>query len=114
MSPTTKPLVAIVTGATGGIGRSTTERLASRGIWVLLADRNSKAAQSLAVDMAARHKVRAEFLEIDITQEEQVKTMVQEAASWTGRVDYAANCAGGLFEMPGGRTDQTTLHVLQR
>ncbi len=108
------PLVAIVTGAAGGIGRYTAEKLASRGMTLLLADRNINAANSVAADLAKRFKIRAEAYEVDVTKEEQVKGMVSAAVAFTGRIDYAANCVGVLFEMPGAGSSQTTLDVMQR
>ncbi len=92
MSP--NPLVAIVVGAGGGIGKYTAEKLASRGIWLLLADINVKEANIQAADLAQRYNVRADAYQVDIIKEEEVKAMVEAAASFTGRVDYAANCAG--------------------
>ena len=94
--------------------RYTAERLASRGIWLLIADINAKEANQLASELALRYSIRADAFEVDITNEEKVKEMVEAAASLAGRVDYAANCAGVLFEAPRGHASQTTLDVMKR
>ncbi|KAJ9607689.1 hypothetical protein H2200_007767 [Cladophialophora chaetospira] len=106
-------LVAIVVGAAGGIGKYTAEKLASRGVFLLLADINTKEVTSLATELAQRYNIRAEAFTVDITKEDEVKKMVETATSFTGRVDYAANCAGVLRELPGGHPSQTTLDVMK-
>ena len=104
-TPNTFTATTVVTGAAGGMGRYTAEMLASRGMCLLLADIKGEEVKRIAADLALRYEIRAYGLEIDITKEEQVKAMVQAATSLTGRLDYAANCAGVLFETPGGNAD---------
>jgi len=89
-----KELVALVTGAASGIGRAVARKLASRGISVVLADMNAEQGTAVANDIAQKYGVRTEFHPIDVTQESEVKALVASAASLTGRLDYAANCAG--------------------
>lgn len=89
-----KQLVALITGAASGIGRATAHKLASRGISIVLADRNHDEGRAAANEVAQRWKVPTEFVKLDVTQETEVKEAVQAAASLTGQLDFAANCAG--------------------
>ncbi|EXJ84398.1 hypothetical protein A1O3_05065 [Capronia epimyces CBS 606.96] len=86
--------VAFVTGAAGGIGKATAHKLASRGISVVVVDMNERDGTRVASDLTKRWHVRSRFLKVDITQEQAVKDAIAAATEWTGRLDYAANCAG--------------------
>ena len=55
---------------------------------------NEQDGNQTAEDVAKRWNVKSKFLKVDITQEEQVKKAVTDATDITGRLDYAANCAG--------------------
>ncbi|KAL2831029.1 hypothetical protein BJY01DRAFT_254405 [Aspergillus pseudoustus] len=87
-------LVALVTGAANGIGKAIATKLASRGISVLLTDLNKQQGHAAASELAKRYNVRTEFLQTDVSQEEDIRKAVDASLSFTGRLDYAANCAG--------------------
>jgi NAD(P)-dependent dehydrogenase (short-subunit alcohol dehydrogenase family) len=89
-----KPLSALVTGAASGIGKATACKLASRGITLMLADMNRELGLATTVELRKRFSIQAEFQHLDVTQETEVKDLVRDAAAMTGRLDYAANCAG--------------------
>ena len=86
--------VAFISGGGGGIGKATAHKLASRGIWTVIADMNEQEGHNVADEVAKKWDVKAKFLRVDITQEQEVKDAVAAATEWTGRIDYAANCAG--------------------
>ena len=86
--------VALITGAAQGIGRATANKLASRGCSIVIADFNEDKGQQAAKDVAQQWGVQTKFVKVDVTQEQQVKDMISQATKLTGRVDYAANCAG--------------------
>ncbi|KAH6988316.1 3-oxoacyl-reductase, partial [Ilyonectria sp. MPI-CAGE-AT-0026] len=85
---------AIVTGGAGGIGSATVRKLASRGINVLIADRNEASGTKLAEEIKRDYKVDAIFHRTDINKEEDIKSMVEATVKAWGRLDYAANIAG--------------------
>lgn len=84
----------MVTGAAGGIGKATAHKLASRGVSIVIVDMNEKDGTQVAEEIAKKWNVRSKFLKVDITQEQAVKDAIASTLEWTGRIDYAANCAG--------------------
>lgn len=87
-------LVALVTGAANGIGKAVAIKLASRGISLLMTDLNQETGVAAASEIARNYNIRVEFLQGDISNEMDIKRAVEASASLTGRLDYAANCAG--------------------
>src|SRR3954465_4895659 len=85
--------VALVTGAASGMGLATAEAFAEAGAAVALVDLNETAARKLAERLvAAGHKALA--IACDVTNEVQVKSMVEQTVSTFGRLDAAFNNAG--------------------
>jgi NAD(P)-dependent dehydrogenase (short-subunit alcohol dehydrogenase family) len=85
--------VALVTGAAAGMGLATAEAFAEAGAAVALADINEAAVQKIAERLvAAGHKAIA--IACDVTQEAQVKSMIEQTVSAFGRLDAAFNNAG--------------------
>jgi short-subunit dehydrogenase len=83
----TRP-VAIVTGASAGIGKATAPALAAAGYRVFGTYRRPPATRSPGI----------EYLACDVTNDESVKAAVGEVLSKTGRIDLLVNNAGvGLF-----------------
>ncbi len=83
--------VAIVTGSTSGIGRRTAEIFVEEGASVVLAARR----EDLGCAIAAALGPRAVFVRADVTQEADVKAMVDAAVSRFGRLDCLFSNAGG-------------------
>lgn len=86
--------VALITGGAQGIGFATANKLASRGISIVLADMNAEKGQQAAKDLRQKWNVPTNFVKVDVTQEQEVKDSIGEALKMTGRLDYTANCAG--------------------
>jgi 3-oxoacyl-[acyl-carrier protein] reductase len=84
--------VAIVTGASRGIGRATAEALASRGAYVVAAARGDNAAA--AVEAIRQSGGRAELVALDVTEPGSIETMVTGVVEQHGRVDVLVNNAG--------------------
>src|SRR5713226_6775236 len=85
--------VALVTGAASGIGLAAAQAFAAEGATVVLADSNVAAADAAAEQLVdAGHKAIA--VRCDVSDEAQVKAMVEQTVSTFGRLDAAFNNAG--------------------
>jgi NAD(P)-dependent dehydrogenase (short-subunit alcohol dehydrogenase family) len=107
MNPTFdfKGQVALVTGASSGMGLATATAFAQSGAAVVLADRNNDALLAATGKLtAAGHQ--AISVTCDVTDEGQAAWMVEHAVASFGRLDMAYNNAGILGPM-GDVTDET-------
>jgi len=81
--------VAVITGAAGGIGGAAARRFAEAGAKVVLADVAD--AGALATELGAL------FVKTDVSEEEQVRALMETAGSTHGRIDIVINNAGKGF-----------------
>jgi NAD(P)-dependent dehydrogenase (short-subunit alcohol dehydrogenase family) len=85
--------VAIVTGASAGIGRATARALACEGARVVVADISEAGGQE-TVDLITENGGSAIFVRTDVSNSDDVKAMVQRTVEEFGGVDLAFNNAG--------------------
>ena len=91
--------VAIVTGATGGIGFEVAKRLGQDGYTVALNGiEDDKGAERVAE--LTNEGINAEYYGFDVTDEEQVNSNINAIGQKYGKIDVLVNNAGGL----GGRS----------
>jgi len=96
--------VALVTGATSGIGTGIARRLSNDGFGVVLHSRNSAdAGHSLVAELG-----NAIYLQADLADEVARKTLVEQAASHWGRLDVLVNNAGISRVIPHAELDAAT------
>jgi 3-oxoacyl-[acyl-carrier protein] reductase len=98
-----KNSVAIVTGASQGIGRSTAIRLAQDFSSIVLVARNEEELNAVA-DEVRRSGAEALTIALDLSQIASAETVVKTALNRFGRIDALLNIAGAvpqidLFEM---------------
>jgi uncharacterized protein len=91
--------VAIVTGASSGIGRATALALASQGAYVALASRNNEALSALAQELKRQGR-QAIAIPTDVTQREQVQALIQQVLAQWERVDILISNAGEYIRAP--------------
>ncbi|MEV8150953.1 SDR family oxidoreductase [Arthrobacter sp. NPDC080073] len=80
-----KDQMVLVTGSSGGIGDAAVSAFTAAGATVIGADRSPKEDQALQA-----------FYPLDITSEQQCRTVVQDIAAQYGRVDVLVHAAGVL------------------
>lgn len=85
--------VALVTGAASGMGLATATAFAQAGAAVVLADID-RAALTKAADALTAAGHRALAVPCDVTDEDQVATMIDTTVATFGRLDMAFNNAG--------------------
>jgi len=86
--------VAMVTGASSGLGSADALALAREGARVVLTDINVTAGAALAARINAEHADRALFLEHDVRDEARWIQVIAAAAARFGRLDVLVNNAG--------------------
>jgi NAD(P)-dependent dehydrogenase (short-subunit alcohol dehydrogenase family) len=99
MIPPFEGRVALVTGASRGIGAATARALSDAGAKVVLAARDEKALHALADDITARGGT-AIAVPTDVRYPEAVCRLVEQALGAFGRLDVAVNNAAGGGHRP--------------
>ena len=90
--------VALVTGASSGMGFATARGFAEAGAAVVLADAKEEAVQEAAKKLAA-DGYRVLAVHCDVTDDAQVAAMVERTVSEFGELDFAYNNAGVMAEV---------------
>ncbi len=85
--------VALVTGASQGIGRACAARLAKSGATVVVAARNQQKLDEVVQEITAAGGTAAAFV-LDVADEEQIKTVIKAAIARFGKIDILVNNAG--------------------
>ena len=113
-----KDKVVIVTGAATGIGRDTALAFAARGAKVVVVTGHNRAGGEATVQAIRDAGGEASFVQCDVSDEAQVKAMVERTVELYGRLDCAFNNAGigpdgvrvpfyGLTDLPVDIWDKT-------
>ena len=98
--------IAVVTGATGGIGFQVAKRLGKDGFTVIVNGIDDEGGAKRIEELTAEG-IKAEYCGFDVTNEEAVTENITKIGEKYGRIDVLVNNAGGL----GGRSrfeDMTT------
>ena len=96
--------VAIVTGASRGIGRAIARALAGAGVSVALAARSARALEELADEIQSRGG-RALAVPTDLARDSDLPALIETSVAELGRLDILVNNAGlGIY----GPIDRTT------
>lgn len=103
--------VALVTGASSGIGRATAIALATQGAHVAAAARRLDRLESLVSEIKSRGK-QALALKMDVTKKDEITAAVAKTVETFGRLDILVNNAGvaefsSFLEMTEEQWDKT-------
>lgn len=105
---------ALITGASSGIGEAFAWILAARGMHLILTARRRDLLEQLSEDLHTRHGTNCEIITADLSNPEQVKTLIQEVESRKHPIELLINNAG--FGMVGEvqNTDVETVLEMNR
>lgn len=104
--------VAVVTGASQGIGAAAARAFAAEGCDVVLAARSEAKLDALARDLERHHKVRALVQPTDVRSWADIQALAAAAKRELGHVDVLVNNAavgigGTVLDMPVAHLDET-------
>jgi NAD(P)-dependent dehydrogenase (short-subunit alcohol dehydrogenase family) len=90
--------VALVTGATSGIGEATARTLARRGVKVVVSGRRLDLGEEVAASIQSEDGCDAIFLQADVSSETAIHDLVEQTIEHYGRLDYGINNAAIAIE----------------
>ncbi len=102
--------IALVTGATRGIGFETVRQLAQTGVHTLLAGRDRAKAVEAALKLQAEG-LPVEAIVLDVTDTASIAAAADEVAKKYGHLDILVNNAGILRDEQGKKISEQTLQA---
>lgn len=100
--------IALITGASSGIGRATALRLAQDDFNIIITGRRIPLLESLKKEIEIKHKKDVLILNFDIRQQEEVDNAINSLPERWQKIDVLVNNAGlavGLEHIHEGNTD---------
>ncbi|MBQ9019916.1 SDR family oxidoreductase [Candidatus Saccharibacteria bacterium] len=86
--------VAVVTGASSGLGVQLATALARQGANLVLLARRIDRLEKLATDLSAKYGVKTLPLKCDVTSTKEITASAEKTEKEFGKVDILINCAG--------------------
>lgn len=103
--------IAIITGATNGIGKATAKALLNKGYEVHLVARNAEKAAAVKQELTQGKNPDLCRIKIaDLTDLQSVKNLAEEIKSKVNHIDVLVNNAGGVFEQRQESKDGLEMH----
>ena len=92
--------VALITGASRGIGKAAALLFAKEGAAVVINYINSETAANAVVSEIEKNGGKALAVKCDVSKEDEVKAMIDKTISEYGKIDILVNNAGIVFDVP--------------
>lgn len=108
---TLREQIAVVTGASSGIGKAIALSLAAEGAEVCLVARRRNALEAAAVEAARRGK-RGHACPADLTSDDDIRRVAEKLNSEFGRVDVLVLCGGAISHGPLERASLTEFDLM--
>ena len=99
--------IAIITGASSGIGLATARLLTEKGAKLTLVSRSKEKLEKLSTEIPNSLAVPA-----DMTKITEIKNMIEQTQEHFGRIDILINCAGQGYDAPMEKTNINTFHYI--
>ncbi|MFI5092231.1 MAG: SDR family oxidoreductase [Candidatus Acidiferrales bacterium] len=110
---TLKNQVAVVTGASSGIGKAIALALAGQGAEVCLVARRRELLKT-AADQIGKSGGRGQVCPADLTKDEDIRELAQQVQRGPGRVDVLVLCGGAIFHGPLERAPLAEFDMMYR
>ncbi len=107
-----KGQVAVVTGASSGLGRQLAEAFARQGADLAILARRYERLEELKKSLEKTYKIRVLSVKVDVTSTKEIDSAVEKVRKTFGKADILLNCAGsskdkGVLEMEDEEWDFT-------
>lgn len=99
--------IAIITGASSGIGLATAKLFHKEGAKLALVARSTEKLEQIAKELKGSLPITA-----DLSKIEQVQSMIKKAHQTFGRIDILVNNAGKGYDAPAEKTDPEILQYM--
>ena len=92
--------VVLITGSSKGIGKATAIEFAKQGQVKVVINylKDKEKAEKLSNYLKQEYKIETLVIKADVSNEEQVKNMIQEVINTFGRIDILVNNAGMVID----------------
>lgn len=92
--------VALITGSAKGLGKAFAQHLGSLGCNIAVHYRNSQKEALELVDWLKDRGVQGEAFQADLTSEQSIKSLAQNAVQTFGKIDFLINNVGAFTSKP--------------
>ena len=87
-------MIALVTGASSGIGRDIARELARRGYNIIAVARNKELLQNLKKELEQNYKIKVDIISMDLIDKNGCKNLRKDVKNKYGTIDILVNDAG--------------------